>query len=156
MLSCVECDARMAWLDEAMHDECRTVRDTATAVAAWVMPVDALPWPAREALASHPDGSECAVHPGEWEYVVEVWRDDALLVGVFLASTHEDDDEHAKCIAMGQAILSTAQPGGDGFEPRTAAAFIVGKRRVARRSRARHGDGGVRWPRNRGSDETST
>jgi len=76
----------------------------------------------------------------EWEYAVEVWREDGLLVGVFLCTLIHEDDEHAKRIAVGQAVLASVSPTGDRFEPSTAAAFIVGKRRIRReehRSRRR-------------------
>ena len=151
MLECVECSPRIAWLEDAVADESRAVRDTALAVLAWVIPVVEPPWPPREdpdfdrgpRTASAPDDPLAPDGSREWEYVVEVWRDDALLVGVFLASINEEDDDHAKCIALGQAILASAQPGQDAFEPSSAAAFIVGKRHVARRrpaQRSRPGD----------------
>ena len=144
MLACVECTPRMAWLEHAARDDCRAVRDTAQVVLAWVTPVVEPPWPAREdmSLSAESPGALAdsepfsADEPREWEYVVEVWRDDALLVGVFLAAVNNEDDEHAKCIALGQAILASARPGQDPFEPSSAAAFIVGKRHVARRPRA--------------------
>ena len=144
LLACVDCSPRMPWLEQAACDESRAVRDTAHAVLAWVTPVAEPPWPAREDPSfdeRHRGEMECAdpfegEGPREWEYVVEVWRDDALLVGVFLASVNEEDDDHAKCIALGQAILASAQPGQDPFEPSSAATFIVGKRHAARRPRA--------------------
>ena len=143
MLACVECEPRMAWLEQATRDGCPAVRDTALAVSAWVLPVDEPPWPAREDPRQIAAEEPCEAEPfaadgtREWEYVVEVWRDDALLVGAFLVSTNEEDDDHAKCIALGQAILASARPGQDPFEPSSAAAFIVGKRHVARRPPAR-------------------
>jgi hypothetical protein len=144
MLSCVDCERRMDWLEQAAEDDSRDVSDTARAVIAWVTPVADPPWPAREECTPDLDPSEPADYEElsaadlrEWEYVVEVWRDDALLVGVFLASIHEEDDDHAKCIALGQAIMASTHPGQDRFEPSSAAAFIVGKRHVARRPPAR-------------------
>ena len=66
-----------------------------------------------------------------------------MLVGVFLCTTCQDDIEHAKKIALGQAVLASAGPSGDRFEPSTAAAFIVAQRRVRcdarRRGRKRDG-----------------
>jgi hypothetical protein len=121
------------------------VSDTAHAVLAWVAPVSDPPWPAREDVAPEAadDGSGTGLDSWvagdlhEWEYVIEVWREDGLLVGVFLAAVHEEDDDHAKCVALGQAILASAQTGQDRFEPSSAAAFIVGKRHVVRRHEAR-------------------
>jgi hypothetical protein len=144
MLSCVDFDQRMEWLEQAAADDSRDVSDTARAVIAWVTQVTDPPWPAREECAADPEPTEPADYEElssgdlrEWEYVVEVWRDDALLVGVFLASIHEEDDDHAKCIALGQAIMASTHPGQDRFDPGSAAAFIVGKRHIARRPRAR-------------------
>ena len=146
MLACAECAPRMAWLEKAALDGSRMVRDTALTVLAWVTPVAEPPWPEREDTpsgAEEPDalaacGDPTAGARREWEYVVEVWREDALLVGVFLSTVNDEDDEHAKCIALGQAVLASVQPGQDAFEPSSAAAF-VGKRHVIRRSSARRG-----------------
>jgi len=148
MLASVDCERRMEWLEAATADEDRDVAFTARAALSWVVPVAQAPWPAREDVERHPrpepnalsDIPTLAPDTREWEYVVEVWRDDALLVGVFLASIHEEDDDHAKCIALGQAIVASTHPGQDRFEPSTAAAFIVGKRRVTRRSSVRRDD----------------
>ncbi len=71
----------------------------------------------------------------EWEYAVEVWASDGMLVGVFLCATCQEDSEHAKKIALGQAVLASAGPSGDRFDPSTAAAFIVAKQRVRRDAR---------------------
>ena len=147
MLACADCAPRTVWLEKAAHDDSRAVRDTALTVLAWVTPVAEPPWPEREDThcdADEPDALvECddptAGGRREWEYVVEVWREDALLVGVFLSSVNEEDDDHAKCIALGQAVLASVQPGQDAFEPSSAAAFIVGKRHVTRRSSVRRG-----------------
>jgi hypothetical protein len=143
MLACVDCPQRTAWLEDALCDDSPDVRGTAVAVLAWVIPVAEAPWPARECVHESPESRDdsaerdpLAAGAREWEYVVEVWREDALPVGVFLASINEEDDDHAKCIALGQAILASAKPGQDPFEPSSAAAFIVGKRHIARRPRA--------------------
>jgi hypothetical protein len=71
----------------------------------------------------------------QWEYAVEVWREDGLLVGVFLSMAGAEDDERAKRIALGQAILASCAAGGDPFDPSRAAPFIVGKRRVRKNAR---------------------
>jgi hypothetical protein len=140
MLACADCSRRMEWLEVAASDECPAVRETACAVLAWVAPPPHPAWPAREDLievpARHADEVEDALlgeGRHQWEYVVEVWRENALLEGVFVVSTCEEDDAHAKRIALGQAILASAQPGRDAFEPRSAASFIVSKRRIVRR-----------------------
>lgn len=153
MLARVECAARPRWLDVAVGDHDPAVRETALIVSAWVCEEGDPPWPAREDVAEGEDDGaaragewlgEAAGMRHEWEYVVEVWRGDGSLVGVFLAATCADDDEHAKCIALGQAILASTSPQGECFDPGEAASFIVGKRRVARESRAQrkgHGRG---------------
>lgn len=104
------------------------------------------PWPQREdprfdrlpdAMAELTPWAPEVALGWQWEYVVEVWRDDGLLVGAYLATTCEEDDEHARRIALGQAILANAGGKGDAFDAATAAAFIVGKRRLAGRSGVR-------------------
>ena len=141
MLARVECGQRERWLAEAMEDPDLAVRETALIVNAWTVPRGVESWPQREdpafdrvAPLDSMTGEvqiESAMQPRwQWEYAVEVWREDGLLVGVFLSTTCQEDDEHAKRIALGQAILSSSSPGGDAFEPATAAAFIVGKRQV--------------------------
>ena len=53
-----------------------------------------------------------------------------MLVGVFPCVSCDEDDEHAKRIALGQAILASATPFGDAFDPSDAGTFIVAKARV--------------------------
>jgi hypothetical protein len=137
---------RTEWLDVARRDDDESVRQAAAAVISWTLDVASPPWPQREDPAfdnvlqlSEPAEllEASAGLRWEWEYAVEVWRCDAMLVGVFLCTTCQDDNEHAKKIALGQAILASAGPSGDRFEPATAAAFIVAKRRVRRNARSR-------------------
>jgi len=142
MLGRLECAQRARWLDAACEDCDRAVRETAVIVSAWTAEPDEETWPQREdpafdrVLALDCDGSaelECAAQMRwGWEYAVEVWRGDGLLVGVFLSTSCGEDDEHAKRISLGQAILASASKGADRFDPGDAAAFIVGKRRVRR------------------------
>ena len=144
MLARFSCTQRADWLERALADIDAGVRDTAEAVISWTLEPRASAWPQREdprfdrvAQLREPEsdlrGGPAAGH--QWEYVVEIWREDGLLVGAFLASTCEEDDEHARRIALGQAILASVGPGGDAFEPRSAAAFIVAKRRASRTPR---------------------
>jgi hypothetical protein len=139
MLSRVECDRRYEWLADAGVDPDSAVRETACIVSAWTAGEPALGFPEREDPRFDAPALfdvDAAAHDAharfrwQWEYALEVWRDDGLLVGVYLATTCEEDDEHAKRIALGQAILASAAPRGDRFDPASAAAFIVGKRRV--------------------------
>lgn len=145
MLARVEADQRSSWLSRAMDDPDQAVRDAALAVSCWTVDSGSPPWPDREEPAhdrpparTEPDAEmeESAGLSWEWEYAVEVWRQDGLLVGVFLSTACQEDDEHARRIALGQAILSNADVRGETFDPATAAAFIVGKRRVHRRARS--------------------
>ena len=148
MLARLACESRMRWLEDATHDRDAAVRDTAVIVLAWVVDPAEAPWPDRE--DSQPDSGRTPCYPTaaargrsdvvwQWEYVVEVWRDDGMLVGSYLAATCNEDDEHAKRIALGQAILASVGPGGDAFEPDSAAAFIVAKRQVQRADRPPRG-----------------
>jgi hypothetical protein len=139
MLSRVECQRRERWLAEACGDPDSAVRETARIVAAWVSEEPAEGFPQREdprfdvlaPLDPAAQSADAAAHfRWQWEYALEVWRDDGLLVGVYLATTCEEDDEHAKRIALGQAILASSTRGGDRFDPASAAAFIVAKRRI--------------------------
>jgi len=139
MLARVDCDSRARWLARAAEDPDRAVRETATIVSAWTCAEPAPDWPDREdpvfdrlaALDAVADEFERVLHPTwQWEYTLEVWREDGLLVGVFAATVDLEDDEHAKRMALGQAILASAMPTGDRFNPESAAAFIVAKRRV--------------------------
>jgi hypothetical protein len=140
MLARVDCEPRARWLENACADPDPGVRETACIVMSWVAETKPAPWPEREdpgfdLLAPLDTMTEAAADRAaqfrwQWEYALEVWRDDGLLVGVFLATTCEEDDEHAKRIALGQAILANSAPGGERFDPALAAAFIVGKRRV--------------------------
>lgn len=141
MLATVSCRQRTGWLATACRDADVAVRQAASAVVSWTVVVEPPPWPQREDpsfdCVPHLFASEEIFDAGaglrwEWEYAVEVWRDDGLLVGVFLCTTCQDDTEHAKKIALGQAVLASASPTGDRFEPSTAAAFIVAKRQVRR------------------------
>ena len=151
MLARVRCGQRTRWLEEACADRDRAVRETATIVSAWTFESDAAAWPEREdpAFDRVPDldcdGSaeleRAAQMRWEWEYAVEVWRGDGLLVGVFLSTACREDDEHAKRIALGQAVLASSSEGGDHFDPGDAASFIVGKRRVRRGAGQARGPG---------------
>ena len=150
MLSRVDCTSRSRWIQAAETDRDPGVRQMACIVSAWVCEVGDPPWPAREESAWDESAYELAGEHVEleiaagvrydWEYVVEVWRADGLPVGVFLAATCAEDDEHAKCIALGQAVLASASARGERFEPSEAAAFIIGKRRV-RHAKDRSGEG---------------
>jgi hypothetical protein len=137
---------RAEWLDVACRDDDEAVRQAAAMVISWTLEVGSPSWPQREDPAfdrvvqlSEPEELlEAGAGLGwEWEYAVEVWRSDGMLVGVFLCTTCQDDNEHAKKIALGQAVLASAGPSGDRFEPSTAAAFIVAKRRIRRDARPR-------------------
>jgi hypothetical protein len=140
MLARVSCESRERWLAEAARDPDTAVRDTATIVSAWTQPCEDAVWPEREdpafdRMAPLDAGFDSQIERAvrlrwQWEYAVEVWRADGLLVGVYLSTAYQEDDEHAKRIALGQAILASSAPGGDAFDPALAAAFIVGKRQV--------------------------
>ena len=148
MLARMECDPRDEWLAVACSDVDPGVRDAAVAVIAWTLRPPSPPWPQREDPAfdrtAHLASPEDALDSRsglrwEWEYAVEVWRDDGLLVGVFLCTSCQEDDQHAKRIALGQAVLAGAGSQGERFDPATAAAFIVSKRRIPRSAdQARH------------------
>ena len=148
MLSRIECADRAGWLETALTDSDEGVRHTALMVVGWTLPVSSVPWPDREdpgfdrtpeVSPEAEDELESSVAPNwKWEYSVEVWRADGLLLGVYLAVTCEEDDEHARCIALGQAILASAAPLGDAFESDRAATFITAKRRVRRQVRGGH------------------
>ena len=155
MLANVDCRDRTEWLEAACSDADEGVAQTALGVLSWVAQPSEPPWPQREdprfdRIASPTDDAPPWVSTGaqsrwQWEYVVEVWRDDGLLLGSFVAATCDDDDEHAKRIALGQAILANSSGKGDVFDAATAAAFIVAKRRLPghRRAQGRHGGGPV-------------
>ena len=139
MLANVSCSRRGDWLAAARLDGDVAVREAAGVVTSWTIDVTAPPWPQREDPAfdrvAHLAEPEALLDAGaglrwEWEYAVEVWRADGMLVGVFLCTTCQDDIDHAKKIALGQAVLASAGPSGDPFEPATAAAFVVAQRRV--------------------------
>jgi len=146
MLARFACPQRADWLERACSDGDEAVRQTAIAVAAWVAQAPERPWPDREDTAFDrvplaPAEVEVACEQPHslgdgYQYVLEVWRDDGMLVGVYFASTREDDDEHARRMALGQAILASADPRGDAFDPAAAAVFIVDKRRAGMRTRA--------------------
>jgi hypothetical protein len=77
-----------------------------------------------------PTAQDDATPAWRWQYTAEVWASDGLVVGVFGSSSFGEDDEHAKRIALGQAILANAGPRADAFDPAGAAAFIVSKERI--------------------------
>ena len=142
MLARMDCREREAWLQRACRDRDLGVRETAHVVCSWVCVAEGAPWPAREDLrerdatdarlgAQGDDGCEVVLRQGRrWEYAVEVWNGDGLLVGVFVSTSFEEDDEHAKNIALGHAILASVSVYGDPFDPATAAAFVVSKTQV--------------------------
>ena len=144
MLAVLSCVERDEWLDLACGDRDQAVREVAIAVRCWTARIEPPPWPQREDPAFdttpvYPD-NDLVLDVGsdlgwQWEYAVEVWRGDGLLMGVFLCATCQEDIEHAKKIALGQAVLASAEPLGDRFEPSTAAAFVVAKRKVRRVTR---------------------
>jgi len=146
MLAHVACESREMWLQSAASDSDVAVAQTALAVMSWVIAPTHPSWPQREdPRFDRVDAPPAEVFPWtqaqpasrwKWEYVVEIWRDDGLLIGCYLAATCAEDDEHAKRIALGQAILANAGGRGDVFDAGTAAAFIVAKRRLAERSDA--------------------
>jgi hypothetical protein len=140
MLSHVACEQRIGWLEAARADPHTSVSMSAIAVLAWIAEPEGAPWPDREdpSFDRLPD-APCRGNPvlesgpgsrWQWEYVVEIWRDDGLLIGCYVAMTCAEDDEHAKRIALGQAIIANAGGRGDSFDAGAAAAFIVGKRRL--------------------------
>jgi len=146
MLAHIDCEQRIPWLQGALSDGDEGVRTTALVVLAWVTPVDEPPWPVREMCDREDHGSSSSWAPEHagpncarqgWEYAVEVWRSDGLLIGVFAVTTCEEDDSHARSIALGQAILANAGSRGDEFDPATAAMFIVAKCRRASGSATR-------------------
>jgi hypothetical protein len=140
MLARVNCPMRRRWLEAAMCDADERVRQTAHIVAAWTCRPDYPPWPTREERPlGEPEYQGVGAGPWRqdatrvregWSYVVEVWRSDGMLVGIYAATTCTEDDQHAKCIALGRAILDSTSAQGDHFDPSDAAAFIVEKRRV--------------------------
>lgn len=147
MLSRVDCQQRTLWLETALGDHDRAVRETAGLVLAWLAPPP-VSTSARDVtlergrvLASEVsgrdpdndvDGALLAARGYEWEYTVEVWRVDGLQLGVYFMSTCQEDDRHARSIALGQAILANAGMHGDAFDPEHAATFIIDKRRSPR------------------------
>lgn len=140
MLAHVSCPQRTSWLEEALSDADSSVAAIALLVLSWVSEVDEPPWPQREdpsfdgaaaASTEDPNGPAAVSSRWQWEYVVEVWRDDGLLLGSYLVATCAEDDEHARRIALGQAILANAGGRGDPFDALTAASFIVDKRQLA-------------------------
>lgn len=140
MLARVDCPDRLRWLEAACADGDEAVVATALGVLSWVVEPSEPTWPQRE----DPRFDRVAEPPAEtvlraatdsrsrwrWEYVVEVWREDGLLIGSYVAATCDEDDVHAKRIALGQAILANADGRGDAFDTGAAAAFIVAKRRL--------------------------
>jgi hypothetical protein len=146
MLANIDCRDRTEWLEAACSDADEGVAQTALGVLSWVAQPTDPPWPQREdprfdrVAAPLDEAAPCvstaAPSRWQWEYVVEVWRDDGLLLGSYVAATCDDDDEHAKRIALGQAILANSGGTGDAFDAATAAAFIVAKRRLPGRRRA--------------------
>jgi len=141
MLAAIACPQRDAWLDIALRDPDRGVRETAGIVRAWVGPCasnDGIGRSAALERPSSPDGDDTTERalPGasgyEWEYTIEVWRMDGLQLGVYFVSTCREDDHHARSVALGQAILANAGAQGDSFDPELAATFIVDKGRRPR------------------------
>lgn len=140
LLAHVDCSERMRWLESARTDDDPAVRDMARIAESWGCEFPEPAWPAREEceawradVIARPTDEYKGSRRGEpgWEYVVEVWDQDAAHVGTYVAITCGEDDRHAKCIALGRAILDWAdspQP----FEPAGAAAFIILKRRHSR------------------------
>jgi hypothetical protein len=137
LLAHVDCAERARWLDSARADDDPAVRDMARIAESWGYESPEPAWPTREecegwrvdVIASPTDeyrGSRRG-EPG-WEYVVEVWDQDVAQVGTYVAITCGEDDRHAKCIALGRAILDWAGSSRP-FEPAGAAAFIIVKRR---------------------------
>lgn len=159
MLTRVDCDERIRWLEEAASDSDDAVNETALCVLAWVAEPVEPPWPQREdpcfdrmsemCIEDEPRASRASGSRWKWEYVVEIWRDDGLLLGTYLAATCKEDDEHARRIALGQAILANSGGRGDAFDAGTAAAFIVSKERLSGSADApgrRRRDGGQGGP----------
>ncbi len=162
MLAHVDCANRVRWLEQGLSDRDESVSACALAVLAWIAEPGEAPWPQREdprfdrvAVAGFrsPAGADDPLFDLEsgsrwaWEYVVEVWRDDGLLVGSFCVGTCVEDDVHARRIALGQAVLASATGNGDAFDAGTAATFIVAKRSVPARRR----EPGDRRDRSRGA-----
>ena len=144
MLAELSCEGHDEWLDSACQDRDLAVREVAAAVRSWTACVEPPPWPQREDpafdLAPRPLDHDVLLEASsdlgwQWEYAVEVWRGDGMLVGVFLCATCQEDIEHAKKIALGQAVLASTEPLGDRFDPSDAAAFVVAQRRVRRAAR---------------------
>lgn len=137
LLAHVDCAERMRWLESARTDEDPAIRDMARIAESWGCEYPEPVWPSREECeAWRTDVIACPTdayrgsrrgEPG-WEYVVEVWDKDAAPVGTYVAITCGEDDRHAKCIALGRAILDRADSHRP-FEPAGAAAFIILKRR---------------------------
>lgn len=136
MLATLECLQRDAWLDAALRDSDRGVRETAAIVVAWLgsAATDADPVHgvcATQPAPPNPDEMSERALPGaygyEWEYTIEVWRMDGLQLGTYFVRTCEEDDRHARSIALGQAILANTGSRGDLFDPEFAATFIVDK-----------------------------
>lgn len=141
MLSRVTCLHHDDWLEAALRDPDRAVRETASMVLSWLSEASGPTVPPRELLPPDDacvDSYECAERalPGargyEWEYTVEVWRTDGLQLGAYFVSTCQEDDRHARSIALGQAILANVGRRGDAFDPEHAATFIVDKQRTPR------------------------
>jgi len=150
MLANVSCTHGRGGLWGGCGDCYRAGRPAAAAVACWTAAVEPAPWPQREdpmfdrvsELVDADELLEAATGLAwEWEYAVEVWREDGLLVGVFLCTTCQEDPEHAKKIALGQAVLASTGESGERFEPSTAAAFVVARRQVRRGPRRSRGRG---------------
>jgi len=143
MLAMVECEQRAPWLERALADKDRAVRQTALIVVAWI---GVAGWDA-ESVCEAGDSQSGRIesldqveatlpsaHPCEWEYTVEVWRIDGLLLGVFYVTTCAEDDAHARALALGHAILANHGGRGDRFDPEEAATFVVEKAQRPRRA----------------------
>ncbi len=139
MLASVSCRQREEWLHSALRDSDRCVRETAGIVLSWLCSAEPSEYAASEDPAAPPTDSDDVAERAllgaqgyEWEYAIEVWRRDGLQLGVFFVSTCQEDDRHARSIALGQAILANTGPRGDTFDPEFAATFIVDKGRRPR------------------------
>jgi hypothetical protein len=137
LLAHIDCADRARWLKSARADEDPTVRDMARNAESWGCEDSEPAWPVREEcdawrtdVIARPTDAYRGSRRGEvgWEYVVEVWDRDAAQVGIYAAITCGEDDRHAKCIALGRAILDSVDSSRP-FEPAGATAFIIVKRR---------------------------
>lgn len=141
MLAILLCPDRERWLESSLCDPDSAVRETAIIASAWVCEHAQKSWPDREDLDANPgrsgaferiESGPSINHGYEWEYTIEVWRTDGLVLGSFFVNTCAEDDTHARSLALGQAILANTGYRGDRFDPEHAATFIVEKERCGR------------------------